>query len=133
MAKTAAPTLSEDKVKEIFQGLKSLMPPKKPTLSEILDDNKAVIVAAINKGNSLRDIAKYLSDSGLKTSHETLRKTVEKWGQSNVGSKPKQAKKQDENTEKKSLSTAENDITNEAASASKPGGSFNVTPDRKEY
>ena len=80
MAKKASPNLSSEQVTGIFAELKKLAPPKRPSLSEILTENKDVISEAFKKGHSLRDIANFLSEKGLKTSYETLRKVADGWG-----------------------------------------------------
>ena len=71
--------LSADKISSIFEGLSRLMPSNRPSTREVLESQQAVILAAIARGNSLRDIVNYLSKKGLNLSHETLRKIVGQW------------------------------------------------------
>lgn len=72
--------LGEDQIQRLFLDLTKLEPPKKPTLPEVLETYKGSIETAIKRGNSLRDVAKFLTDGGLKVSHETLRKLAAEWG-----------------------------------------------------
>ena len=76
--------LSADKISSIFEGLSRLMPSNRPSTREVLESQQAVILAAIARGNSLRDIVNYLSKKGLNLSHETLRKIVGQWQQGDV-------------------------------------------------
>ena len=76
--------LSADKVASIFEGLSRLMPSNRLSTREVLESQQAVILAAIARGNSLRDIVNYLSKKGLNLSHETLRKIVGQWQQGDV-------------------------------------------------
>ena len=76
--------LSADKIASIFEGLSRLMPSKKLSIREIIEDKKDVVLAAIANGNSFRDIVNYLSKKGLNLSHETLRKIVGQWQQGDV-------------------------------------------------
>ena len=76
--------LSADKISSIFEGLSRLMPSNRPSTREVLESQQAVILAAIARGNSLRDIVNYLSKKGLNLSHETLRKIVGQWQQADV-------------------------------------------------
>ena len=76
--------LSADKIASIFEGLSRLMPSKKLSIREIIEDKKDVVLAAIANGNSFRDIVNYLSKKGLNLSHETLRKIVGHWQQGEV-------------------------------------------------
>lgn len=71
--------LSADKVASIFEGLSRLMPSNRLSTREVLESQQAVILAAISRGNSLRDIVNFLTKKGLKASHETLRKMVLQW------------------------------------------------------
>lgn len=88
--------LGEDQIQRLFLDLAKLEPPKKPTMKEVLETHKGNIETALKRGNSLRDVAKFLTDGGLKVSHETLRKLAEEWGfttskQKSVQKKPEQA------------------------------------------
>ena len=77
--------LSADKIASIFEGLSRLMPSNRPSTREVLESQQAVILAAIARGNSLRDIVNFLTKKGLNVSHESLRKVVLLW-QSGVAS-----------------------------------------------
>ena len=77
--------LSADKIASIFEGLSRLMPSNRPSTREVLESQQAVILAAIARGNSLRDIVNFLTKKGLNVSHESLRKIVLLW-QSGVAS-----------------------------------------------
>lgn len=141
--------MNEDKIQRLFLDLAKLEPPKKPTVKEVLESYKSNIEAAIKRGNSLRDIAKFLTDGGMKVSHETLRKLAEEWG----FSKPKSAQKKPaqeavkNSIENKILKTVEPDnnaqsnvldkgIKKQAGKDTEKverNGSFTVVPDREEY
>ena len=88
--------LSADKIASIFEGLSRLMPSNRPSTREVLESQQAVILAAIARGNSLRDIVNFLTKKGLNVSHESLRKIVLLW-QSGVASgvKPESKKAED--------------------------------------
>ena len=88
--------LSADKIASIFEGLSRLMPSNRPSTREVLESQQAVILAAIARGNSLRDIVNFLTKKGLNVSHESLRKSVLLW-QSGVASgvKPESKKAED--------------------------------------
>ena len=88
--------LSADKVASIFEGLSRLMPSNRPSTREVLESQQTVILAAIARGNSLRDIVNFLTKKGLNVSHESLRKIVLLW-QSGVASgvKPESKKGED--------------------------------------
>ena len=88
--------LSADKIASIFEGLSRLMPSNRPSTREVLESQQAVILAAIARGNSLRDIVNFLTKKGLNVSHESLRKSVLLW-QSGVASgvKPESKKGED--------------------------------------
>ena len=85
--------LSADKIASIFEGLSRLMPSNRPSTREVLESQQAVILAAIARGNSLRDIVNFLTKKGLNVSHESLRKVVLLW-QSGVASGVKPESKQ---------------------------------------
>ena len=87
--------LSADKIASIFEGLSRLMPSNRPSTREVLESQQAVILAAIARGNSLRDIVNFLTKKGLNVSHESLRKIVLLW-QSGVASGVKSESKQTE-------------------------------------
>ena len=87
--------LSADKIASIFEGLSRLMPSNRPSTREVLESQQAVILAAIARGNSLRDIVNFLTKKGLNVSHESLRKSVLLW-QSGVASGVKSESKQTE-------------------------------------
>lgn len=53
--------LSADKIASIFEGLSRLMPSNRPSTREVLESQRAVILAAIARGNSLRDIVNFLT------------------------------------------------------------------------
>ena len=88
--------LSADKIASIFEGLSRLMPSNRPSTREVLESQQVVILAAIARGNSLRDIVNFLTKKGLNVSHESLRKSVLLW-QSGVASgvKPESKKAED--------------------------------------
>jgi len=88
--------LSADKIASIFEGLSRLMPSNRPSTREVLESQQAVILAAIARGNSLRDIVNFLTKKGLNVSHESLRKSVLLW-QSGVapGVEPESKKGED--------------------------------------
>ena len=88
--------LSADRIASIFEGLSRLMPSNRPSTREVLESQQAVILAAIARGNSLRDIVNFLTKKGLNVSHESLRKVVLLW-QSGVASgvKPESKKAED--------------------------------------
>ena len=88
--------LSADKIASIFEGLSRLMPSNRPSTREVLESQQAVILAAIARGNSLRDIVNFLTKKGLNVSHESLRKVVLLW-QSGValGVKPESKEAED--------------------------------------
>ncbi len=71
--------LTAEKITSIFGELSQLMPAKRSSIREILESQQSVILAAIERGNSLRDIVNFLARKGLKVSHETLRKIVLQW------------------------------------------------------
>ena len=87
--------LSADKIASIFEGLSRLMPSNRPSTREVLESQQAVILAAIARGNSLRDIVNFLTKKGLNVSHESLRKSVLLW-QSGVASGVKPESKEAE-------------------------------------
>jgi len=72
------------------------MPSNRPSTREVLESQQAVILAAIARGNSLRDIVNFLTKKGLNVSHESLRKSVLLW-QSGVapGVEPESKKGED--------------------------------------
>ena len=88
--------LSPDKIATIFEELSLLMPSNRLSTREVLESQQAVILAAIERGNSLRDIVNFLTKKGLKSSHETLRKCVLRWqGGASSSVKTESKKKQD--------------------------------------
>ena len=88
--------LSADKIASIFEGLSRLMPSNRPSTREVLESQQAVILAAIARGNSLRDIVNFLTKKGLNVSHESLRKIVLLWqGGVASGVKPESKKAED--------------------------------------
>ena len=88
--------LSADKIASIFEGLSRLMPSNRPSTREVLESQRAVILAAIARGNSLRDIVNFLTKKGLNVSHESLRKIVLLWqGGVASGVKPESKKAED--------------------------------------
>ena len=88
--------LSADKISSIFEGLSRLMPSNRPSTREVLESQQAVILAAIARGNSLRDIVNFLTKKGLNVSHESLRKVVLLWqGGVASGVKPESKKAED--------------------------------------
>lgn len=111
--------MDEDQVQRLFLDLTKLEPPKKPTLPEVLETYKGSIETAIKRGNSFRDIAKFLTDGGIKVSHETLRKMAEEWGFS--------ARKAKATTQKSSKETVKNSTE---IKASKPVDSVESPSDK---
>ena len=88
--------LSPDKIATMFDELSRLMPSNRLSTCEVLESQQTVILAAIKRGNSLRDIVNFLSKKGLKFSHETLRKCVLRWqGGASSGVKTESNKEQD--------------------------------------
>ena len=88
--------LSPDKIATIIEELSLLMPSNRLSTREVLESQQAVILAAIERGNSLRDIVNFLTKKGLKSSHETLRKCVLRWqGVASSSVKTESKKKQD--------------------------------------
>ena len=86
--------LSADKVASIFEGLSRLMPSNRLSTREVLESQQTVILAAISRGNSLRDIVKFLTKKGLRASHETLRKMVLQWQNETTPSVKAESKKE---------------------------------------
>lgn len=85
--------------------LNNLIPPQKTTIKDVLEEHKSEIMAAIERGNKVPQIAKCLTDNGLKTSRETLRQLVELWTQEVGKAVPK----------KKRVTTKKNEHTVEKA------------------
>lgn len=71
--------LTADKITSIFDELSRLKPSERSSIRKVLESQQSVILAAIKRGNSLRDIVNFLAKKGLKVSHETLRKIVLQW------------------------------------------------------
>lgn len=86
--------LSADKISSIFEGLSRLMPSNRPSTRDVLESQQAVILAAIARGNSLRDIVNFLTKKGLRASHETLRKMVLQWQNETTPSVKAESKKE---------------------------------------
>lgn len=143
--------MDEEQIQRLFLDLTKLEPPKKPTVKEVLDTYKGNIETAIKRGNSLRDISKFLTDGGMKVSHETLRKLAEEWGfsankQKSVqkNSVQKSVKNSTENNPLKTVELGENILGKTADMSTKKQakkdkekvekkGTFTVVPDRVEY
>ena len=66
-------------IEKAISALNNLTPPPKKTIKDVLEAHKSEIMAALDRGNKVPQIAKCLSDNGLKTSRETLRQLVETW------------------------------------------------------
>lgn len=89
MARPSKNVPDKSVIEKAIAALNNLIPPPKPTIKDVLEEHKSEIMAALERGNKVPQIAKCLSDNGLKTSRETLRQLVELWTQEVGKSVPK--------------------------------------------
>ena len=71
--------IPQERIDEIFEKLAKLPKPKAPLLKEVFESKRKQIMTAVVQGHSLRAIAMFLSNAGIRVSHVTLRKIMGEW------------------------------------------------------